>query len=1101
MEEIELQQNDSILEELSYTRELHVSILAKTKQHTKTNFISTKKYNFFSLFPKIIVEHFYRLTFVYFIFISILCFIPSLERGRETMTSVCAPLVFLIILSLLRDFFEQLKQYKDDVFENSKKAKILTENGTRLVEWQSIKEGNIIEISENEMMPCDCVILDKTNVSFETSQINGETFLKAKKGISFLQGIKEDEMKRVECSIFVNNPTIPFEDFSGKAVLNEQTQQLSIENFVCRGCVMRSSGTILVLATYIGKETKQKLNSNRHDLKWSYIIKMTNFYSIALFFINLLMALVNTFLYKPYANNQPWYIEFQRHNGAVKFFSEVIESNNIIPISLFVTMEIVRVVQTWYINHDGDMATLNDTSIAMNSCLNEELGRVNYILTDKTGTMTQNHMTLKKFSISGKIYGNPDDESDGLSSDMDEHKDATKTEALSSSEGNEITPNIVEFDAKKVIDDYNNNMKRRIVITEFFKTLTICQSVDIRREGEDLNYFSSRSDEVALVAVSKECGFELFEKTAESVSISIFDEQKTYRILKQFPFTPERRRMSVIIYDGNEITMYSKGSEEMMSERVKEMAISRKLIEQNDQFNKEGYRTLLICSKKIDKEYYINWLENGENEDDIERDLILIGVTAVEDKMQEGVRESVLKLKEAGIKVWMVTGDHREISKDIGYSSGILERGLVTSNIVKRTKEELNEQLKKDYEMWKRKKVNINLVMDGESLESAVEEENCKLFTKILGLSRGCVFCRCTPKQKEKLASFVNKSKGSCSLAIGDSLNDVSMINKAKIGIGISTGQDMSAAHTADYSIPAFRFLVKLLLVHGRYFYRQNSVVYFYSLYKNFIVVATSFLYNLFCKSSQIDTIERSCYTSYNILFTSIPIFIFGIADRDIPPYVLYTNPKLYKNREYYSPLNALFWLLDGLVASIGIFFISYVASYTNSVLPNGKVIDLNGFSFTIFVSILLVTNLKIVTIIKRYTWFHFGSLLFTFLVIILYLFIQQAILYTDWMWYNIFVEMLQTPYFYLLVILITFLLTAKDLLWKHFKKSILPDAKHIAEEVGVKEKNKTYNSIKSIKERDMFFNTTWHLPKHQHNDLDYSDSSSSLDEEKPIIN
>ena len=228
----------------------------------------------------------------------------------------------------------------------------------------------------------------------------------------------------------------------------------------------------------------------------------------------------------------------------------------------------------------------------------------------------------------------------------------------------------------------------------------------------------------------------------------------------------------------------------------------------------------------------------AESFDEIERNLKLIGATAIEDKLQKGVPETIEKLSRAGIKIWVLTGDKLETAINIGYSCNLLKKNM--DLIVIRgcdnpiddgsTVEQIELALK---QVSSQKMDKFALVIDGRALIHALVEPTSFKFLNLALYCSAVVCCRVSPLQKAKVVLLVKGFMKSLCLAIGDGANDVSMIQAAHIGVGIAGEEGMQAVMSSDYAIAQFRFLERLLLIHGRWSYVRTSSMILCFFYKN----------------------------------------------------------------------------------------------------------------------------------------------------------------------------------------------------------------------------------------------------------------------------
>lgn len=467
------------------------------------------------------------------------------------------------------------------------------------------------------------------------------------------------------------------------------------------------------------------------------------------------------------------------------------------------------------------------------SNLVQELGNVSNIFSDKTGTLTRNEMKLVKFVLNGQIYDIPNQEIDA----------AEKKEAF----------DLGEFGPNK--DAFH----------EFCRCLTTCHTVVREKDG---TYRAESPDELALVegVAGYRCG--LLERGSKEMIVELFGERKSYEILAVNPFNADRKRMSVLLRDNstNRFFAMCKGADNIMiplcslaNSEVNN--INRSLLDLANM----GLRTLIIAMKELNADEATSWLahykaamvsivDRDENiaqaGAELEVNMKFLGITAIEDRLQDEVPEVIADLSKAGIIIWMLTGDKLETAINIGHSCNLLLHDTVTAMLTKvQTAEEFSIRLDEEYEKIIKPPVNPNtaLVIDGPSF-SFFDSENPDQRRKLLKIGQGCrsvIACRLTPTQKRELVHLVKVDTvpKATTLAIGDGANDVSMILEGNVGVGIFGKEGRQAANNADFAIGEFKFLRRLLLLHGRWNYIRQSKVFLYSMHKNMVLTLTLFWY------------------------------------------------------------------------------------------------------------------------------------------------------------------------------------------------------------------------------------------------------------------
>lgn len=399
---------------------------------------------------------------------------------------------------------------------------------------------------------------------------------------------------------------------------------------------------------------------------------------------------------------------------------------------------------------------------------------------------------------------------------------------------------------------------------------------------------------------------------------------------------------------------------------LNEEFVMEKTLEHVEEFSTEGLRTLLYSYKWINEVDYESWArqyneakvsltdrskkieETGEK---MEINLNLLGATAIEDKLQDGVEETIDKLRRANIKLWMLTGDKRETAINIGYSCRLIKD---YSTLVVISNEEPKSTLIDTIKNTKLKVKGGNIahcvvVIDGSTLADIEGDESVhSSFIELCVLADSAICCRASPSQKANMVSAIrNLNKKSVTLAIGDGANDIAMIQSADIGIGITGKEGLQAARSADYAIGQFRFLLKLLLVNGRYNYVRTCKFVLCTFYKELLFYLTQAIYQrntLFSGSSMYESWSLSMF---NTLFTSLPVLCVGMFDKDLRPSTLLAVPELYAIGREYQAFNItkfIGWMLLGAAQSVIITFLAFYAwGFTalsdSSILPLGTMV------------------------------------------------------------------------------------------------------------------------------------------------------------------
>uniref|UniRef100_A0A8C2KEB9 Phospholipid-transporting ATPase n=1 Tax=Cyprinus carpio TaxID=7962 RepID=A0A8C2KEB9_CYPCA len=672
-------------------------------------------------------------------------------------------------------------------------------------------------------------------------------------------------------------------------------------------------------------ETNLKIrqNSTKAPLKRSNVERVTNMQILVLFGILLVMALVSSIgaaiWNKQHTDEACWYLSRDISlNFWYNLLTFIILYNNLIPISLLVTLEVVKFTQALFINWDVEMyyAETDTPAMARTSNLNEELGQVKYLFSDKTGTLTCNIMHFKKCTIAGITYG---------------HLPST-------------SHNSTEFDDPALIQNIEKNHPTSPQICEFLTMMAVCHTVVPEREGNQIIFQASSPDEGALVKGAKSLGFVFTARTPHSVIIEARGKEQTYELLNVLEFSSNRKRMSVIVRTPTgKLRLYCKGADNVIFERLNEASQYKNLtVAHLEQFATEGLRTLCFAYVDLEEGAYQEWLKEynrvstvlkdraqklEECYELIEKNLLLLGATAIEDRLQAGVPETIATLMRADIKIWVLTGDKQETAINIGYSCRLVSHGMsliiVNEDSLDATRatltahcSSLGDNLRKENE--------LALIIDGQTLKYALSFEVRQAFLDLALSCKAVICCRVSPLQKSEIVDMVKKHVKAITLAIGDGANDVGMIQTAHVGVGISGNEGMQATNSSDYSIAQFSYLEKLLLVHGAWSYNRVTKCILYCFYKNVVLYIIELWFAFVNGFSGQILFERWCIGLYNVIFTALPPFTLGIVDRPCSQQNMLRFPQLYRITQNAEGFNTkVFWghCINALIHSIILFW------------------------------------------------------------------------------------------------------------------------------------------------------------------------------------
>ncbi|KAM5302198.1 phospholipid-transporting ATPase VB isoform 3-T4 [Glossophaga mutica] len=539
--------------------------------------------------------------------------------------------------------------------------------------------------------------------------------------------------------------------------------------------------------------------------------------------------------------------------------------------------------------------------------------------------------------------------------------------------------------------------------------------------SSELCYEAESPDEAALVHAANAYSFTLVSRTPEQVTVRLPQGTcLTFSILCTLGFDSVRKRMSVVVKHPltGEIIVYTKGADSVIMDlledpaRVTDADVEKKVRrirartqKHLDLYARDGLRTLCIAKKVISEEDFRRWasfrheaeaaLENREElltetAQHLENQLTLLGATGIEDRLQEGVPDTVAALQEAGIQLWVLTGDKQETAVNIAHSCRLLDQTDTVYSINTENQETCESIL--DFALEEVKQFHgpqkpdrklfgwrlpsetpaptsgaavpkVGLVIDGKTLSTIFQGKLEKKFLELTQHCRSVLCCRATPLQKSMIVKLVRDKLSVMTLSIGDGANDVSMIQAADIGIGISGQEGMQAVMSSDFAISRFRHLKKLLLVHGHWCYSRLARMVVYYFYKNVCYVNLLFWYQFLCGFSGSTMIDYWQMIFFNLFFTSLPPLVFGILDKDVSAETLLALPELYKSgqdSECYNPRTFWISMMDAFYQSLVCFFIPYL-TYRDS--------DIDVFTFGTPINTISLTTILLHQAMEMKTW------------------------------------------------------------------------------------------------------------------------------------
>lgn len=923
--------------------------------------------------------------------------------------------------------------------------------------WKKLEVGDIVLLQEDEQVPADMVLLNSSdpdgNAFVETKNLDGETNLKVRKCLKATSSIQtEDDIEHarfvIDCepphaNLYAFNALLKFQQ-SGKTMV----EPITANELLLRGCALRNTDWAIGIVVFTGSDTKIMLNGGETPSKRSKIEKETNV-NVAVNFVILLAmctacAIVGGLILNKTNTSRDYYEPDSTDsssniiNALYIFGSCLVLYQNIVPISLYISIELTKTISAFFIYQDIDMyyEPLDHPCVPKTWGIVDDLGQIEYIFSDKTGTLTQNVMEFKKCSINGVSYGEGITEAmmgamkrQGKSlSGLDADTQAAQLEEMRIDMVSKMTrafknrflrPDKVTLISPQLADDMTSasSPQRRHTVA-FFRALALCHTALADRadygDAFTLEYKAQSPDEAALVAAARDVGAVYLNRNNQVVDIEVMGAPERYQPLKVLEFNSTRKRMSVIVREPDgRILMISKGADSVIYQRLTanhDEELKSRTQKDLEDFANAGLRTLCIAYRYLDEGEYLEWaklhdeaaasLQDRDEAIDevcerIEHDLTLMGATALEDKLQVGVPETIEKLHQAGIKLWILTGDKLQTAIEIGFSCNLLSSNMEIMIISADHEQGARAQLEaacnkiaasgrpivvrsKEGKGLGKKKIQqqfdghgtdpvdkgaFAVVVDGETLKFCLDKSLKPLFLALTTQCETVVCCRVSPAQKALTVRLVKDGIGAMSLAIGDGANDVSMIQEAHVGVGIAGLEGAQASMSADYAIGQFRFLAKLLLVHGHWNTYRIGVLHQVFFYKNLIWTFALLLFQIFCESNATYLFDYSLVLLFNLIFTSLPVIMLGSLDQDVRAPALLAFPQTYapgREGKLYTRTQFWFACIDGIYQSIVCFAIPAAAwYYFPMVTANGLSLDpLTALGTTTGAACVLAANL-----------------------------------------------------------------------------------------------------------------------------------------------
>jgi phospholipid-transporting ATPase len=893
-------------------------------------------------------ENFSRMANVYFLVMAILGFFPF---SPIPWTIQVLPLLFVVAVSMLKALIEDLFRYFNDRKCNAIKFSVFRSDKFRRIPSSEIRPGDIIRVRNGKEIPSDLLLLatsEPNHVCYVNEvNLNGETSVKQRRAITFFSHVSfPREAYSVLGRVTVPLPCKDLTSLNGTLAIGEDTIPFSMPNCVLRGTLLAHTNWMIGLVLYSGHNTRIVQNQRHAPHKTSHLERRLNQIVSGMFVVNLILIIISTIMAmtrEKYVANFPFVAPPDSpkiRQGLQVMCSFAIIYSYMIPISLYVTIEFVRFFQRWTFSTDLGMYE-EELGFCRpnNSNLNEELGQVQHIFSDKTGTLTENRMKFLQCYAAHQIY----------------------------------------------------DVAAQPEIPDPLRELLVCAAVNHSVIATADGFSSESPDEEALVQGSALLGVSFVGRVpGRSITIQIGGETIELEHLATVPFDSDRKRMSVLVrFPDGQIVLFTKGADSVMLRLCADDGAD--VARQVDAWAEQGLRTLMCGSRVLSEDEWNAFKarldQAGLSLDDRERKMKAVGSTiedhlnilgalAIEDELQAKVADTIGFLTKMEITFWVLTGDKRETALSIARSTRVVPPDC---RVIELDDREDCQVAVGEYPS----DPPAVLMVSPDALEYLLQKAP-EILAAIAECYRSVICYRMSPYLKSCVVKEVQSRTKRICLAVGDGANDVNMIQTANVGVGIIGREGRQAANNSDFAIPRFRHLKRLLAVHGRLSLVRLSGVIRYMFYKNIVFSLPQLWFFFFTNWSPAPIYDSWLLASFNLIWTLLPPFEFGFFEQDVSVPSMLGRPVIYveaKGGRYLSWWHCLEDVANALYQSVILFYLHIVMPHTwlmnDRGYPDGRI----SAGTSLFTAIVVTVDIQIAIRSQHWNVFLFLVIVISILV------------------------------------------------------------------------------------------------------------------------